>query len=393
MTAGFADEDLNRCIGCGLCLGSCPTYRVTGLETANPRGRIEAMRAAAAEPALVTDDSFGRIMEECVQCRACEAVCPSQVPFGRLVETARTARHRRAPGPRLRRLLGDIAFRVVLPHRAAVVVASVLLSLAQLVAADRLLPRSLRPAVRVRLRDIVRPLRAPSSGRPVWFFRGCVMDVWMRPVHQAAVDVLEAAGVAARWPADGLCCGAMHAHQGRHDEAVELARRVMAAFPGDERIVVDSAGCGAALKEYGALLGTPEARAFSARVVDFSEVEELLTLRPIQDDRPVVGYQHACHLRNVQKVVQPPLRLLTEVAGLDVREGDEPGVCCGAGGAYAAYQPALAAAMRDRKAADLAGLGTVVTTNPGCHMHLAAAGLPMRHLAEVLADRLGLRRT
>lgn len=386
------EEDLNRCIGCGICLGSCPTYRVTGLETAGPRGRIVAMRALASGDVLAEDATFGRLMEECVQCRACEAVCPSQVPFGRMMEAVRE-RRRASVGPvgvRARAVGAVLSWG--LRSRLFLFGSAVTVALAQFLHLDRLLPPALRVGIRVRLLPLLRPFRPVRRGRAsVSFFRGCVMDVWQRSVHRDAVSVLAAAGLDVDWPDGRHCCGALHIHQGRHEEAAALARDVVTAFPGEGRIVVDSAGCGAALKEYGQLLGTPEAHAFSARVVDFSEVEEVHALRTQRADRPVIGYQHACHLRNVQGVGTLPLHLLRDVAGCEVVEGEEPGVCCGAGGAYSMLQPELATAIRDRKAACLAGPEVVVTTNPGCHMHLAAAGLPMRHLAEVLAERLDLR--
>lgn len=387
------DEDLNRCIGCGICLGSCPTYRTTRVETAGPRGRIAAMRAMAAGDVAADDPVFGRLMEECVQCRACEAVCPSQVPFGRMMEAVRAKRHAAGAGRSIRATVVGLVLSRGLRSRVFLFGSAVLISLVQGLRLDRLMPAAVRIGVRIRIRSLLAPFRPTRRGgaERVWFFRGCVMDVWQRDVHRAAVAVLGAAGVDVDWPRGRLCCGALHVHQGRHEEAVALAREVIAAFPGDDRIVVDSAGCGAALKEYGALVGTPEAQAFSARVVDFSEVEEIRGLDAPSGDRPVVGYQHACHLRNVQRVGEAPVALLRDVAGCDVVEDRESGVCCGAGGAYSLLEPSLATAIRDRKVQNFAGLDIVVTTNPGCHMHLAAAGVPMRHLAEVLAARLGLR--
>lgn len=385
-------EDLNRCIGCGICLASCPTYRVTGLETASPRGRIVAMRALASGDVVAEDPTFGRLMEECVQCRACEAVCPSRVPFGRMMEAVRERRRgsARPVGVRARAVGAVLSWG--LRSRLFLYGSAVAVALAQALHVDRLLPPALRVGIRVRLLPLLTPFRPVRRGRSsVWFFRGCVMDAWQRSVHRDAVSVLATAGLDVEWPGGRQCCGALHIHQGRHQEAAALARQVMAAFPGEGRIVVDSAGCGAALKEYAQLLGTAEAHAFSSRVVDLSEVEELRALRAERSDRPVVGYQHACHLRNVQGVDALPLDLLREVAGCEVVEDDEPGVCCGAGGVYSTLQPDLATAIRDRKAQRLAGPDIVVTTNPGCHMHLAAAGLPMQHLAEVLAERLGLR--
>jgi glycolate oxidase iron-sulfur subunit len=186
------------------------------------------------------------------------------------------------------------------------------------------------------------------------------------------------------------CCGALHVHAGRVDEARALARRMIAALPGDAPIVVDSAGCGAAMKDYGHLLGTPEAHAFAARVVDFSE---WLAARPplrLRDGGRVVVVQDPCHLRHVQKAHGPVRTVLAPAFTL--REPADDGLCCGAGGAYSALQPELSGQVRDRKVAAIRAVGgddpLVASANPGCLLHLRAAGLDVRHPAELLADAL-----
>ena len=187
------------------------------------------------------------------------------------------------------------------------------------------------------------------------------------------------------------CCGALHVHAGRRDEAVLLAGRVMDALPGDAPIVVDSAGCGAALLDYGRLLGTPEAAAFTARVVDFST---FVAGRPLETraGSDTVVVQDPCHLRHVQRAHLPVAAVLAN--GYDVKLTADDGLCCGAGGAYSVFEPELSLAVRDRKVAALrAAAGTdsfiVASANPGCAMHLTAAGLDVRHPAELLEQRLG----
>ncbi|HEX9505974.1 MAG TPA: heterodisulfide reductase-related iron-sulfur binding cluster, partial [Acidimicrobiia bacterium] len=189
------------------------------------------------------------------------------------------------------------------------------------------------------------------------------------------------------------CCGALHLHAGRIGEARGLARRVIASMPGDAAVVVDSAGCGAAMKEYGALLVTAEARAFSARVRDFSE---WLVDQPgpvLRDCGTQVVVQDPCHLRHVQHahdavrtVLAPAYRLMDTM---------DDGLCCGAGGAYAVFEPELSGAIRDRKVAALRAAGgdtpdhlIVVSANPGCAMHLGAAGLDVRHPAQLIAQAM-----
>ena len=265
------EDELVACVACGLCLPHCPTYRVTGLETASPRGRIAAMQAVDLHGAPL-DATFERYMEECVQCRGCEAACPSSVPFGHLMEGARAALddHRRPTRPWPRRAAEWLGYRLVLPRHWLLVALSWLLALAQRV---HLVPARL-PVPRISLRSLARPLRArtPAETGDAFLFPGCVMDAWQRETHRAALRVMEAAGALPALPGPGAdCCGALHTHAGRVDEARKLASRVIRSMPGDAPVVVDSAGCGAAMKDYGHLLGTPEAAAFAGRVRDFSE--------------------------------------------------------------------------------------------------------------------------
>jgi glycolate oxidase iron-sulfur subunit len=215
----------------------------------------------------------------------------------------------------------------------------------------------------------------------------------MRETHRATATVLAATGLSCARPGSGGdCCGALHVHAGRADEARRLAERVIASMPGEAPVVVDSAGCGAAMKEYGHLLGTPEAAAFSARVRDFAEmVNERAPLTLVATGRSLV-VQDPCHLRHVQRA-HGAVRAVLEPA-YTLLETDDDGLCCGAGGAYALWQPDLALAIRDRKVEALrrAGLdipGTaVVSANPGCLMHLRGAGVDAVHPAVLLAAAL-----
>jgi glycolate oxidase iron-sulfur subunit len=356
----LVDEDeLAACVACGLCLPHCPTYRVTGEEAASPRGRIAAMRAVHAGAAV--DDQFLEFMDACVQCRGCEAACPSSVPFGRLMEGTRAT----LPVGRLRRLA-----YAALPRHRLVLAGSTVAAAAQRAG---LLPRRLGLG---RL-----PLRRPrlrASGTDVWLFTGCVMDAWLRDVHVGALRVIEATGAGVALPGAGAsCCGALHAHAGLRDDGHRLAVSAIAAMPGDAPILVDSAGCGAQLKEA------------SPRVRDIHEwlAERVGDLR-LRRLPYRVAVQDPCHLRHVQKAhlaVRDVLRPVAELVELD-----DDGLCCGAGGAYAAQHPQLAGAIRDLKVAaiDRAGADVVVSANPGCLMHLRAAGVNVRHPVELVAEAL-----
>lgn len=386
----FDEAQLGQCVACGLCLPSCPTYNITQLERHGPRGRIAGMRLVQTGEADPADPDYVESMETCVQCRACEAVCPSHVQFGALIEHARTDLHQRRP-PRGLRALAERAAYGLLPRRRLLRAATLGLALLQTLRADRALPARLRLGVRIRARDVLRRLPPTSGRRGAHLFRGCVMDQWFRPVHAATLRVLEAAGYATRTtPAPG-CCGALHLHAGRREEAQRLAREVVAAYAGTTGpIIVNSGGCGAMLKEYGELLGTPEAHAFAARVTDFSEAVDPTDLPDLQPVTQTVAYQASCHLRNVQQVTSEPIRLLAAVPGLTVTEPADGQLCCGAGGAYSVLQPGFADPLAARKTAALEATGatTVATGNPGCALQLARAGLPVAHPAELLAQAL-----
>jgi glycolate oxidase iron-sulfur subunit len=370
-------DDLSTCVACGLCLPHCPTWRVTGEEALSPRGRIAAMRAV--EGGLDIDSDVLRSFDTCVQCRGCEPACPSGVPFGRLMEDTRSSI---ASGPRPVPRWQRLGYRALGSHRLLLLLSS----LAAVAQRARVIPKRLGlPRLPLRRREL-RP-----TGADVWLFTGCVMDAWLRPTHEAALRVIAAAGAGATLPGRGAsCCGALHVHAGLEDEARALARRTMAAMRGDAPILVDSAGCGAALKDYGHLLGTPEAVQFSARVLDIHEwlAGRIDRLPPGQRLAQAVAIQDPCHLRHVQRTHGAVRTVLGRYATLI--ELDDEGLCCGAGGAYSALEPELAADIRERKLAAISrsGAGVVASANPGCALHLAAAGLTVRHPVELIDEAL-----
>lgn len=382
MDLGLNDEDLSACVACGLCLPHCPTYRVTGDDTASPRGRIALMQAVQNDDAPLTPGVL-RSMETCVQCMGCETACPSGVPFGRLIEGTRTTL---AGDGRITPRWMRPGFRMLGRNRL-LRAGSSLLAVAQRL---RLVP-SKRLGLPARLPIRRSPLR--TSGTDVHLFTGCVMDAWQRDTHQAVQAVIEATGAGVHpTGAAAPCCGSLSAHAGLHGEAVKRARQVIGALDDDDApVLVDSAGCGAAMKEYGRLLDTPEAHAFSARVLDVHEwlerhLEELPGVEPL---KLTVAVQDPCHLRHVQKVHQSVRAVLTPfVEG--VVELDDEGLCCGAGGAYSVVEPELARDIRDRKLAsiDRAAADAVVSANPGCSIHLTAGGVAVSHPLELVARAL-----
>jgi len=383
---GLDAERAATCVSCGLCLPHCPTFRVTGEEKYSPRGRIDAMRAVDRGE-LPIDDEFIDFVETCVQCRGCETACPSGVQFGTLMEETRTAL---AADGRITPWWQRIGFRV-LPHHRLLLVGSTAIAVGQ---RFRLVPKRLGvPPLPLR--------RAPAveaTGDDVWLFTGCVMDAWQRETHRNTAALIALAGATVAVPGQGGgCCGALHVHAGLRDGAVSLAESVMASMPGDAPILVNSAGCGAAMKDYGHLLDTDDARRFSERVVDIAEwlAERVDRLPKPRAERQSIIVQDPCHLRHVQQAHEPVRTLLAHVA--HVVELDDDGLCCGAGGAYSALQPELAGQIRDRKVASIdratewSKASAVASGNPGCSMHLGAVlELPVRHPVDVVAEALGV---
>ncbi len=352
---GLDADLLNACVSCGLCLPHCPTYRATEEESASPRGRITAMRAVEAGT-LPIDDDFVSFMERCVLCRGCETACPSGVHFGTLMEGTRAAL---SASGRIGAPIGLAQGLSMLRFHRIVLMGSASLGVLQRL---RVLPRSLadRFGLPQRIPIVQRRLRADQNPVDAVLFTGCVMDAWQRNVHQATLRVMRSTGATVGLPGSGgACCGALHTHAGREDGAKELARRVIDDLGGASgpTIVVNSAGCGAALKHYGELLGTDEAKAFSSRARDIGEwlAEHVDRLPSLPADRPRarVAVSDPCHLRHVQRAHLPVRVALAPFA--DVVELDDDGRCCGAGGSYQITQPELAEEIRAQKVAAAKG--------------------------------------
>ncbi len=369
-------DDLNTCVQCGLCLPHCPTFRVTGDETMSPRGRIQLMREVQNNDVPVTDEVL-RSFETCVQCRGCEPACPSSVPFGHLMEQTReTLADANMITPTWQRL----AFKP-LEHPGLLQIGSKALAVAQ---RAKLVPKrlGLSEALPLRRDQLV------SSGTDVYLFTGCVMDAWQRDVHQAGQRVLEAAGFGVTPTGDlAPCCGALQAHAGLADDTRRLAKSMMDTLEPDRPILVDSAGCGAAMKDYGHLIGTAEAAAFSARVFDIQEwlADHVQSLPQVEPLDLLVAVQDPCHLRHVQRVHLATREVLAPFVR-ELVELDDEGLCCGAGGAYSVLEPELAGQIRERKVASIARVrpDSVASANPGCSMHLAAVGVPTVHPMQLI---------
>ena len=398
------------CIKCGFCLPVCPTYNLTGSEAASPRGRIDMM-VAVADGVLEPEDIL-EPLDLCLGCRACETACPAGVEFGRLLEAGRAAAGVGQPASRLGGWLRRLFMEHILPSPSRLHRLSNLLRVYQisgvqaLVRLSGLLPRlAPRLAVMEALLPAVPPARARQSlpvethahgeerGR-VLLLTGCVTPQVLPQVNRATVRVLARNGYRVLANPAQPCCGALQAHANDLESARRLARHHIAAFEasGADWLVVNAAGCGALMKDYGHLLADdPEfaarAETFDARVRDISELLAADPLRgPLQPVPLRVAYDDPCHLSHGQKIRQQPRDLLRQVPGLELLEVPESDWCCGSAGTFNLFHPEMAEALLDRKMAHLASVrpDVVVSGNPGCLLQLRQGAARHGLAAEIL---------
>ena len=384
--AGTSDADLSKCVHCGLCLQHCPTYVETGLETESPRGRLYLMRALAEGRVDATPNAIGHL-DQCLQCRNCEAVCPSGVPYGRIMEGARAEILESNDAPLTWRLRSLFLREVIAnPSRLRLLAAALRLY-------QRSGLRSLAESVPV-LRDRAalaptigrRPFKrtgvvARPEGKPVRrvaFLTGCIMPLAYGRVHRATLRVLARNGCEVIAPPEQVCCGALHAHNGDHRTAQRLARRNLDAFLAEDvdAIVVNSAGCGAAMKEYKDLLaGDGRAGQFSSLVKDVHEFLLELPFQPPSGHLDFdVTYQDSCHLAHAQRLARAPRDVLARIPGLRLVDMPHADRCCGSAGVYSLTQPGMSLQLLDSKMAEVRATGATViaTANPGCMAQLEA---------------------
>ena len=414
-------ELLADCVHCGFCLPACPTYDLWGEEMDSPRGRI-ALMGLGREGAVTLDETFVGHMDACLGCMACVPACPSGVQYDKLIEATRAQverNHERSWGDRLFRS----AIFVLFPHPGRLRVAAVLAWLYQRLGLRALLRRSgllgrlptrlqaveaLLP--RVRLRSLRR--RVPESTRArggarlrVGFVTGCVQSVFFSDVNAATARVLAAEGCDVIAPRSQGCCGALMVHAGREPDALDLARGLISEMEtaGVDRIVVNAAGCGSTLKEYGHLLRDDPAwadrgAAFAAKVRDVTELLDELDPRAPRHPVPArVAYQDACHLANAQGIRTQPRRVLRTIPQLEVLELPGSGACCGSAGIYNLVQPEPAEELGRRKAEEVRAVApeVVATANPGCALQLRrflGADVPVVHPVQLVDASIAGRR-
>ena len=380
--------DLSQCVHCGLCLENCPTYLLTGNEAESPRGRIHLIQALNEGRVKPNADYRGHI-EQCLVCRNCESVCPSGVHFGRIMEAGRAQLYERASLSLADRLFRRLAFVDLLPHRHRLraLFGALLIyqrsGLRRLVRASGLLPRPLADAESL-LPDLPPPFLPAGQVYPaarqrryrVGLFTGCVMPFVYGPVHAATLRVLRHNGCEVHVPSQQVCCGALNVHGGEQRQARDLARLNLRAFLGRglDAIIVNSAGCGATMKEYGQLLeDEAEAQEFGRLTRDVTEFLASIELEPFQHAvQRTITLQESCHLVHAQRIKDAPRQLLGSIPGLELRDMAHPDLCCGSAGLYMLTQSEMATRILDDKMADIARTGahTIVTANPGCMMQL-----------------------
>ena len=407
---------IDDCVHCGFCLPACPTYVLWGEEMDSPRGRIYMIKKAADGEAPL-DGRFRLHMDNCLGCMACMTACPSGVQYNKLIEPARAQIERNLP-----RSIGESLFRKLLfatfPHPERlrwlalpllVYQRSGLRSLVRATGMQRLLPKriaameALLPEVPQhlfrRLRTVIHSKTAPR--RRVGMLSGCVQQVFFSHVNAATARVLAAEGCEVIIPREQQCCGALMLHSGMEDDAAALAKKMIAVFEHAkvDTIVINSAGCGSTMKEYGHLLRddpawAARAVAFSAKCKDISEI--LCELEPQAPRHPLklrVAYHDACHLQHAQGVREQPRRLLAGIPQLEVAEIPEASLCCGSAGVYNLLQPETANQLGARKVDNLLSTGAqaVLSANPGCLLQLmnglrqrGLKTMPAFHMVELL---------
>ncbi|HYK11795.1 MAG TPA: heterodisulfide reductase-related iron-sulfur binding cluster [Gemmatimonadales bacterium] len=399
---GFAA--LDPCVHCGFCLQACPTFLVTGDEADGPRGRIELMRSL--ERGLIASDDPGLQfhLDRCLGCRGCEPVCPSGVGYGRGLEAARERIAETRTPPLIARLA---LWFLTTPLISRFVYAAVRLLRTsglpgRLAGSGRIgFAMGMLAATRhseLGIRDSYTSQQSliPNPRFPALLFSGCVMEGLFSHVHAATIRTLAVNAYRTEVPAGQVCCGALHAHAGLVEPARELARRNLDAFgDGDETIVVNSAGCGALLKDYAHLLpDDPRAARFAARVRDVSELLAEAGPAPAKHPGARVAYDPPCHLLHAQRVADAPLKVLRSIEGLTLVSVPDAEKCCGSAGLYTVVESGLSKSVLAGKAAKIgeAGPDVVLTGNPGCIMQIGAGlagaprAIPVRHPVEVLDE-------
>lgn len=390
------EADLYRCVHCGFCLQACPTYLETGLEAESPRGRIALMKAVNEGRLKMTDSVIGH-WDMCLQCRACELACPSGVEYGKLMEATRAQVQQHTKQSFTEKAARSVGYKTVLPSPMKLRMAGKALKLykksgmrtiargtglLKLLPGDAELADEYLPELSKKFfiaKGQVRQAKGLRKAK-VAMLAGCVMALTHAETLEAAVRVLTRNGIEVHLTAGQGCCGALNTHAGEPDSAIEMAKKNIDSFLSinPDAIVSASAGCGAAMKDYGELLSNEvDYTAKAERVAGLSkDIHELLVEYEFEAPKKpldvTVTYQDPCHLLNVQRITDAPRAILNSIPGLTLVDLGEPSICCGSAGTYSLTQREMSAQLGKRKARNVLATGAeiVATGNPGCAMQL-----------------------
>ncbi|MCA9044300.1 MAG: 4Fe-4S dicluster domain-containing protein [Planctomycetaceae bacterium] len=416
------------CVHCGLCTSACPTYLETGDENDSPRGRIYLMRAVT-DGRLPLTDRVSRHLDLCLDCRSCESACPSGVQYGRLIEPFRVEMKQRMPqrGAQARAsFIQRMLLNNLFPYASRLRWALLPARLMQMLGIERLMDSlgvtKLLPQTLQRMQRLLPPLSAPPKQLPkrlpawgtkratVALFTGCVADAMFRHVHWATAKVLQANGCEVIITRQQECCGAIHYHNGQGTPALEMAKRNVVGLMKEpvDAVVVNVAGCGSMLKDYGHMAEevAPAAKAlhaqmeaFAGKVRDINEfLAELGPVKPTQSINIKATYHDACHLCHAQQIRLQPRQLLGMIPGLELVALRESEVCCGAAGSYNLTEADMADRLGRRKVANIleTGAEVVVSANAGCTLQIQAmlkevgrSDIQVLHPMELLARAYG----
>lgn len=394
---------LQQCMHCGMCLPTCPTYDTTQRERNSPRGRIALMRAVA-DGELGISRGFADEMSYCLGCLACQTACPAGVDYGQLFETARAdIESSGINGSGARTFWRFLTLRVLFMHPRLLRMAGRLLrfyqrsgleSLVRRLGLTRLLPENLRrlepqtPRMAEKFSNERIARHEQSAGGSkyrVALLTGCVQDLAFSEINRDTADVLLANGCAVHTPPVQPCCGSLHGHNGEPGLAATLARRMIDLLPPEnyDAVITNAGGCGSHLRHYATLLAddplyAERARAWDAKVRDIHEwLIEIGCRAPFASPSPdpvTVTYHESCHLVHGQKITQQPRQILRLLPGVKLVALKESSWCCGSAGVYSITQPEQSALLLERKVRHIqdTGAGILATSNPGCHLQIAA---------------------
>ena len=403
--SGFDVQDppdqnlINACVHCGFCLSTCPSYRVIGKETDSPRGRIYLMDAISQGQAEL-DQTTSQHFDTCLGCLACVSTCPSGVEYDKLIASTRPQVERNVSRSWQEKMLRTIIFSLFpYPNRLSIFLpffwlykkmgfqtffrnVKILKALSpQLAAMESILPEITLKSLNSKYPSVV-----PANGEKrhrVGVILGCVQRLFFSHINAATIRVLSGNGCEVVIPQQQGCCAALPAHQGQEAQAQQLARQMIDAFIDQEidYVIINAAGCGHTLKEYGHILKDDpdyreKAQNFSNKVRDIQEflIETNMTakLSPISDEELPIVYQDACHLLHGQKISLQPRQLLRSIPGVVLREPVDASLCCGSAGVYNLLQPDIGDDLGKQKVNNLinSGAKVIASPNPGCSLQI-----------------------